>query len=348
MSGSVDTKDTSTLFSFSFQVPYLGDWFYLNLQAQLNASNEGIIWSKGKISSHELSDQKTNLVFTKVVQILLGKQYGANILSGIKQVDIQDQTIRIEFVPPSNLQKGFAKAARRVSRYSGQSLNFSTDRVQHYLDFLVNLTRALPKGNISASKYLKVLLVETQSQTELHGFPAADENLSAIFALAVQVAPGIFRHFIDELKVNRLNATRQPLLTISNRQDLAKHFIISAALHILSEKGLSFSIGEAKEILDLGSGGSGFSFADIAADLSGIRFAELAIENNESARYLQDFSATSIHEADFFPSIAELPEGLDEANFQATYKDVNSEQYTALIMEIQYRIGELALYSEGQ
>lgn len=345
LSGSVSSQAESALFSLSFQIPYFGNRFYLNLQAKLLTSPHGLVWSEGYISSYRLSDTQTRWVFKKAVQVLLGKRYGSNIMAGVKRVDIQNKTITVAFSPPKNLQQGFAKAAQRISSYSGQSLDFETARVQHYLDFLVDMTRALPKENVSTDRYIRALLMEAKTQSETKTLPPKNENLSAIFALSIQVAPGVFRHFIEGLKVNRLNATPQPLLTLERRQDLAKHFIVSGALHILAEKGLSFSIGEAKEILDLHSGGSGFSFADIAADLSGIRFTELAIESNKSAAFLQRYGANALHETDFFPSIAQLPEGLNEANFQARYVDVNSEQYLALIQEIQRRIDALNLYS---
>lgn len=45
---------------------------------------------------------------------------------------------------------------------------------------------------------------------------------------------------------------------LANRQDLRLHFVFSAALKILASSGLSFSIGEFKELLDSQHGSSGF------------------------------------------------------------------------------------------
>ncbi|MFL0799781.1 MAG: hypothetical protein K6L80_04980 [Agarilytica sp.] len=342
--GNVHIRSKEAVFTISFRIPLLGDYYYLNAKATLLESEHGFQWRNGQISSLTLSKSITNTVFEKAVHILLGKHYGTNIISGINDVSIHDDMISMSFSPPSALEYGFAKAAKRFSAYSGQSLDFNTQRIQHYLAFLVDLTRASPKQNISVSRYIHALMNEAEAQTRLNALSAKDENLAALYALAVQVAPGTFRHFVEDLKVHRLNATYQPMLTLSNRHDLAKHFVYSMALHILSEKGMSFSLGEAKEILDTHQGGSGFSFADIAADLTGIRFAEFAIQDTKHAKALQQRVKVSIEEADFFPAIDGLPEGLSDKAFQDQFTDINSEKYLSVIKTIEARINIMRLF----
>ncbi len=344
--GNVDIGSNEAEFTLSFQVPLLGQHYYLNAKSILLESQQGIQWRNGQVSTIALSTAFTNTLFEKAVHLLLGKHYGTNIISGIRDVRIHDDMISISFSPPSALEHGFAKAAKRFSTYSGQSLDFNTQRIQHYLEFLVDLTRATPKQNISVARYIQALMNEAESQTRLNSLPAEDENLAALFALAVQVAPGTFRHFVENLKVHRLNATYQPMLTLNNRHDLAKHFVYSMALHILSEKGMSFSLGEAKEILDTDQGGSGFSFADIAADLTGIRFAEFAIENTQQAQVLQRYGTNSIEESDFFPPIGSLPEGLSDQAFQNQFTDINSEKYQSVINTIEDNISAMPLFSD--
>ncbi len=343
--GNVDIGSNEAVFTLSFQLPILGQQYYLNAKAILLESQHGVQWRSGQVSSFTLSTSLTNTLFEKAIHVLLGKHYGTNIISGIHDVRIHDNMISMSFSPPSDLQHGFARAAKRFSSYSGQSLDFNTQRVQHYLEFLVDLTRATPKQNISVVHYIYALMKEAEAQSRLNTLSAQDENLSALYALAVQVAPGTFRHFVEDLKVHRLNATYQPMLTLNNRHDLAKHFVYSMALHILSEKGLSFSLGEAKEILDTDKGGSGFSFADIAADLTGIRFAELAIEDPQRAIVFQQRTASSIKEEDFFPAIDTLPEGLSEQAFKMQFTDINSEKYLLVIQGIENSISAMPIFN---
>lgn len=347
-SGDVKVVDDTAIFSVSIRIPILGKMTYLNSQATLLNSDGGLRWSQVKLSSMDFSDKASNYLFKKLIQALLGKRYGNSIIAGIDSVKINNQALEFTFSPPGDLQKGFAKAIERISAYSGQSLHFDTERVQHYLAFLVDLTRSLPQQNISAAVYLKVLMTEAHRQTTTHDLSASRENLAAIYALSIQVAPGIFRHFVDDLKVNRLNATVQPKLTLNTRHDLAKHFVYSAALHILAEKGMSFSIGEAKEILDTDKGGSGFSFADITADLSGIRFAQLAISDDDNAQRIQALCALSLGESDFFPSIDDMPEGLSEKAFKDRFTDIHSNQYKAQIKTIETRITLLPLFQSNE
>ncbi|MBN7827827.1 hypothetical protein J0A66_21590, partial [Bowmanella dokdonensis] len=105
----------------------------------------------------------------------------------------------------------------------------------------------------------------------------------------------------------------------------------------------SVAIGEFKELMDRAKKGSGFSFVDLAADMTGIRFAELATDP-QTAERLQQTLAGLDSELLFFPSIDGLPEGFDKQAFKHRYQQVDSEAYKAELQEIQRRIGELALY----
>ncbi len=343
VSGDVKVVNNTAIFSISIRITILGKMTYLNSQATLLNSDGGLRWTRVKLSSMDLSDKTSNYLFKKLIHLLLGKRYGNSIIAGIDSFKINNQALELTFSPPGDLQKGFAKAIARISAYAGQSLHFKTERVQHYLGFLVDLTRSLPQQNVSTAVYIRVLMTEAQQQTTSHNLSASSENLAAIYALAIQVAPGVFRHFVDDLKVNRLNATYQPKLTLNTRHDLAKHFVYSAALHILAEKGMSFSIGEAKEILDTNKGGSGFSFADITADLSGIRFAQLAISDDENAQRIQELCAFSLAESDFFPSIDDMPEGLSEKAFKDHFTNIHSDKYKAQLETIEKRISLMPL-----
>ena len=67
---------------------------------------------------------------------------------------------------------------------------------------------------------------------------------------------------------------------LAGRRDLLQQFIVSAGLRVLAENGVPMAIGEFKELLDSRSGGSGFSFVDLAADRAGLRFADYVIEHS--------------------------------------------------------------------
>ena len=91
-------------------------------------------------------------------------------------------------------------------------------------------------------------------------------------------------------------------------------------------------------------GPSGFSFTDIGADRAGVRFAKQSIASPASARAMQRALARPIEEAQFFPQVRDLPEGLSEAEFRRRYGDINSVEYQRMIAEIDRRIVAIPLY----
>lgn len=137
---------------------------------------------------------------------------------------------------------------------------------------------------------------------------------------------------------------RQPrplALTLQGRHDLAQHFAISAALAAWAGEPLANSIGLDKEADDA-HGGSGFSFADLAADRAGTRFGELAIR--QPAR-LTAALAGGLDGSALLPSIAGLPEPLQADAFQRRFGHVGSPAYQRVADDIEQRIAALPLFS---
>lgn len=133
-------------------------------------------------------------------------------------------------------------------------------------------------------------------------------------------------------------------LTLGGRRDLGRHFLVSAAIAASGETALSHLVGLLKEIADTGSG-SGFSFADIAADRAGARFGELATRSPDEARELQRRVATGLADTELLPAVGDLPENLDGTAFRARFGTPAGESYRALIAEIDRRIASLPLYA---
>jgi hypothetical protein len=81
----------------------------------------------------------------------------------------------------------------------------------------------------------------------------------------------------DAERTERLKVLGTP--TCHKRHDLAQHFAVSAALTALLGARAAETAGLLKELLDAEPGGSGFSFADLAADLSGVAFAQRLLDD---------------------------------------------------------------------
>lgn len=167
-----------------------------------------------------------------------------------------------------------------------------------------------------------------------------EENRAALRALALYAAEASAAQLLGEPLPEPVR--REPLL--AGRHDRAQHFLISAGIAVSAGSGLAQSLGLLKEVDDSQAGGSGFSFVDIGADRTGIRFGELAVASPEQARLLQDRTATMTGEELFMAEFRDLPELLSEQEFQATYGGVGAPAYEKVVDEIDARIGQMPLF----
>jgi len=187
------------------------------------------------------------------------------------------------------------------------------------------------------------------------------ELLQSVFAVAAErstLETAIAENRMAILAVNDyVNKSAKPLnlATVSGgnryypaflykRNDLAQHFIASAALAASLDGQVASALGEEKELSDSRQGGSGFSFVDLSADKAGARFGETAVTTPESARKLQQAMSTLKDYRDVMPDPNGLPEHMDAAEFKNRYQSTQSEAYRRLSKQIDERIDAMAIY----
>ena len=166
------------------------------------------------------------------------------------------------------------------------------------------------------------------------------ENKAALWALAISTGTSKFARLAG---VENYPTNHQ--VTLRGRRDLAQHFIYSAIIAQLSSTSFSANAGELKEILDSGKGGSGFSFADLLADNTGIAFSEALTKNEQSALLSQNLLSSMTQNDIFFPYVHDLPEGLSENKFRFIFDQSNADAYQDFLNRINARISALVLYS---
>ena len=137
----------------------------------------------------------------------------------------------------------------------------------------------------------------------------------------------------------RLAALGKPALR--GRKDLLLHFTVSAALRAVAGEAHAEAAGVAKELAD-SRGGTGFSFADLLADLAGIRFAGWLLEKDSAARLKR--VAEGFRGDDFLPDPSREPEGLQEGEFARRYGSVDDERFLAKRKALADAVGALAVY----
>lgn len=213
----------------------------------------------------------------------------------------------------------------------------------YYLRYLSGREIALSTEPVSLIEYLREGMARAREQSETPQ-DAVLHNKAVILALAVYLGHHRVGTLVGDIQPNADKALKPRRgAVLHNRNDLARHFIISAALELLSEEGMSLAIGEFKELMDRGNGGSGYSFVDLAADMSGNEFAQVATEIS-TAVDVQNAMARIQSELEIIPAIEGLPEGLSKQAFIEQYERVDSMAYLKEVKEIKRRINLLPLY----
>lgn len=276
-----------------------------------------------------------------LVQTLADRWMGTLDESGLlHQVDLEPGRMRLTYEwrrdALEKLSSGLIPAEERA-------------RLVHYQNALVQYSRDARREQSLQLADLLTHLLDTASGRGPGSDPVT-ENRALILALAAYTNGRSIRQLGDP-------ATQEPAaarpeifhrVLLRGRRELAQHFMSSAAL--ASQTGNAFSdlVGLFKEASD-SRGGSGFSFADFAANRAGTRFAERATQDAGSAVAVQDFARKGLTEDDFMPSIEDLPEGLSQDAFAVSIHDTNGAAYRSLVERIERRIdaGALFRFPEG-
>ncbi len=250
----------------------------------------------------------------------------------LRQVDFRNGQMQIAYEWQPDLLERF-----------GSGLVDAADRVNllRYQDALTQEIAEFPKGKpLSLADLLAYLLARAIAQPA-DADPVA-ENRALIQALAAYVNGQTIR---DPSDSQTKSSHIRPVL-LRGRQDLGQHFMTSAALTVQGNDTLSGMVGWYKEMFDA-NGGSGFSFADMAANRSGIRFAQLATASQDSARQVQRMAAAGLNEDDVMPTIDGLPEGMNQQMFTARFSGLNQTEYQTMIMHIDHRIDDCRLFRKS-
>lgn len=171
-----------------------------------------------------------------------------------------------------------------------------------------------------------------------------EENRAALLVLALYDLDIELASVVGEQAA--LPELPRRLLYLGGRRDLAQHFLVSAGLAVSAGSGVADAFALFKEMDDTRAGGSGFSFTDLGADQTGVRFARLAVADPARALALQNRLAAGLPDTEFLPDFTDLPEFLSGEEFSATYGGVGQPAYDAVLADIERRIGQMPLFAE--
>jgi hypothetical protein len=212
----------------------------------------------------------------------------------------------------------------------------------HYMNRLQEILSSFEHKAVSLAHVLPAIFSTARLQAAISN-DAVSENTAALQALALYANGTDLSGFISQPLQKEIKPRVERRLTLKKRNDLAKHYLISAGLAVSGGSRLANFIGLAKEVDD-SDGGSGFSFADLAADRAGVRLAELAVASDDTAAQLQAAMQAVQAENEFMPAIDHLPEGIQTLEFKKRYTDLDTDAYQKVDEEISRRLSQCLVF----
>ncbi len=345
--GRAEVTEQALTVAATVRVPHnpIGD--YVNFHTSLRPSDSGLDLAHVRIGNMKYSGRTALFIARIILNIGLGEKQGSLLLDSIDSILLDDKNIEVSFIPLPELNFDRLRFFRRRVEGLRDYISPLGDPllVRIYYEKLIELEK-MNRGRrpVSLAAYLHPLFQLARQRSEHNA--AEVENHAALMALAMFAGSPRFEHLIGPVRTEELNNyyPRTGHIVLAGRYDLRLHFIISAGLKLVAESGMSYAAGEFKELLDAGQGGSGFSFADLAADRAGIRFAEMATDRASGARRLQSVLAADADETLFFPRVDDLREGLTQYEFESSYGGIENEEYHAVVRLIDRRIDQLPAY----
>lgn len=332
--------------SFSIRLPKTPLGEYINLSWRVAPSDTGLAIDQITLGGLNIPGALALQTAQTGADLLLGEQLGRQLLSSIKKVSFAPGKMTVIFSSGAQLSALKKRLQTRLLAFRDDEVRHQKrDKIRFYYQQLSGMGQLAPdQKKVSLTHFMAPLfaLAETRSRQA----SPVEENEAALFALAIYLGSHQFEKFTGSMdgSEKRIKGARPGHVVLGGRKDLRLHFLVSAGLKQLADAEIGFVIGEFKELLDSGKGGSGFSFIDLAADRAGLAFSSRATASPESARKFQSLMARTTDETSYFPDFSDLEEGLDQKHFAEYYADIDSERYVDIVRLIDQRLENLPLY----
>ena len=346
LKGRVNVTPIGIKGAFTLNVPDNPFGEYINLTGTVFPSSKGLVIENISVGSLDIpGNLAKSLIETALNNLIAGDSFGTKLINAIGSVEVDHSTLILSYHSIPGLSNAIDNTKGQIKELRDDLAILGDPKVvKRYYEQICKFHSKIDGfGQASVGYYLDTAFSYADKRSYISENPV-EENLAALMALAIFLGSSRFDSVVGALDEETL-ATCQPRnsqMVLANRNDLRLHFIFSAALKVISDSAISFASGEFKELLDTQEGGSGFSFVDLAADRAGIRFAELALDE-KGAKRLQQMASELRQEKTFFPSIADLPEGIPQQVFDER-GGIDSDYYKQYLATINRRINGLTLY----
>lgn len=345
LTAEADLNDDRALARATLALPKNPFGAYLNVTAGLVESDRGLVLAPLSLGRVDIPGALVEWAASLGLDLLLGQDSGSLVLDAVKRVRVDARQISVDLDHDPQMLARLKSWDERLAEVRDQVQPLGDPAtVRVYLSRLIEKAGQQGGGRGPLADTLSTVFALARERSAAND-PVA-ENRAAILALAGLYGDERIFRLVGPVVTDALRSKlpRGRTTLVVGREDLPKHFLISAVLQVATTSGMSYAVGELKELLDTGKGGTGFSFVDLAADRAGVRFAEVALAG-ATARKLQERLAAGPAEAAFFPSIAGLPEWMPQAAFEQRFGGLDDERYRAVVRDIDRRIEGLPTYA---
>lgn len=323
--------------------PVMPAGLWTTLHLAVAASEDGLRIAAARIGRLPLPPALAREGLRRVLDRKLGDDLGTEALATIAAVRLAPPRATVVFdFDTVGREAFFARLRARALDAAGR-----TAREQVYVQ-LWHLDRAVRRAALPRDGSLLPYLDKAVRVAANQKGDPREEMRAALYALALYCGDPDFGTQIGvtlrqglQGRANGCSGT-----TLGGRDDLKRHFVISAGLQAATASNAAFGMGELKELLDSNDGGSGFSFRDMVADAAGVRFARTFLD--APAERWKAMLARIDGEETILPAFTDLPENLSEAEFRDRFGDVDSAGYAAMVAEIEARLDALPFYAEAR
>jgi len=335
-SGKVTLSPGGSLFELSSPIGVLGPDAFINLKVAAVVKEQHIQITSLRLGKLHLPGAISGPMANFIHALLTRYEPYQVAVSSIKNIQVHPDELIVKY-------QWSANAKNQIRTVASSLLGFEDgfERMYFYHQIIADLSLAQPY-NSSLHAILQPLFAKALKQSQGDPQIAADDNQAIILALGFYVMGFDPSRFPGAESMDRYTPPRRTAISLNRRRDLGQHYIASAAVATSAGARLADSVGLFKEIQD-SQGGSGFSFADLAADTAGVRFAQLA-SNEENAIAVQEVISRAKDESAYMPEVDRLPENIQELEFKRRFEDLDSKQYNSVIGEINRRLAACQLY----
>lgn len=343
IAGRVAVADGEIEAALSAGPPLVPAARWINVRATFGPGPEGTTLTGLRVGRLPLPPGATLAAARWGLDRYLGDGLGSALVRWVGALEIEAPVVRLAIEPGEFT--GGGRLERLKARLRAMAAGAAEPaRVQAYLDDIHGAARRgeLADAGGSVTPLLRHTLAAAAAREVAD--PQA-EMRAAIFALALYCGDPRFGRAIgvtvDRAMLGAGNHCAER--TLHERNDLVRHFLVSAGIHAASTDRAVLGLGELKELLDSNPGGTGFGFDDMAANLAGARFAAVLMAAPQAE--WATLARTVAREDAIFPPLDDLPAGIDADTFEAEFGDVDSPAYLALLGEIEARLDLVPLYA---